>query len=30
VRLDAKGMQTVLDLRSKFTGKRLTDPGRYL
>jgi ABC-type nitrate/sulfonate/bicarbonate transport system substrate-binding protein len=29
-RLDAKGMQTVLDLRSKFTGKRLTDPGRYL
>jgi ABC-type nitrate/sulfonate/bicarbonate transport system substrate-binding protein len=29
-RLDAKGMQTVLELRSKFTGKRLTDPGRYL
>ncbi|HTM59025.1 MAG TPA: ABC transporter substrate-binding protein [Burkholderiales bacterium] len=30
LRLDAKGMQTVLDLRSKFTGKRLTDPGKYL
>ena len=30
VRLDAKGMQTVLELRSKFTGKRLTDPGKYL
>jgi ABC-type nitrate/sulfonate/bicarbonate transport system substrate-binding protein len=29
-RLDAKGMQTVLELRSKFTGTRLTDPGRYL
>ena len=30
VRLDAKGMRTVLELRSKFAGKRLTDPGRYL
>lgn len=30
VRLDAKGMQAVLDLRSKFTGTRLTDPGKYL
>ena len=30
VRLDAKGMQTVLELRSKFTGTRLADPGRYL
>jgi ABC-type nitrate/sulfonate/bicarbonate transport system substrate-binding protein len=30
VRLDAKGMQTVLELRSKFAGKRLTDPGKYL
>jgi ABC-type nitrate/sulfonate/bicarbonate transport system substrate-binding protein len=30
LRLDAKGMQTVLDLRSKFTGTRLTDPGKYL
>ena len=30
LRLDAKGMQTVLELRSKFTGKRLTDPGKYL
>ncbi len=29
-RLDTKGMQTVLDLRSKFTGTRLTDPGKYL
>jgi ABC-type nitrate/sulfonate/bicarbonate transport system substrate-binding protein len=30
LRLDGKGMQTVLDLRSKFTGKRLTDAGKYL
>lgn len=30
LRLDAKGMQAVLDLRSKFTGTRLTDPGKYL
>ncbi|HUQ25305.1 MAG TPA: ABC transporter substrate-binding protein [Burkholderiales bacterium] len=30
LRLDTKGMQTVLDLRSKFTGKRLTDPEKYL
>jgi ABC-type nitrate/sulfonate/bicarbonate transport system substrate-binding protein len=30
LRLDAKGMQSVLDLRSKFTGARLTDPGKYL
>ena len=30
VRLDAKGMQTVLELRSKFAGRRLTDPAKYL
>jgi len=30
LRLDAKGMQTVLDLRSKFTGTRLSDAGKYL
>ena len=30
LRLDPKGMQKVLELRSKFTGTRLTDPGRYL
>jgi len=30
LRLDAKGMQTVLELRSKFAGKPLTDPGKYL
>lgn len=29
VRLDEKGMRTVLELRSKFSGKRLTDPSRY-
>jgi ABC-type nitrate/sulfonate/bicarbonate transport system substrate-binding protein len=28
-RLDAQGMRTVLALRSKFTGKPLSDPGRY-
>jgi ABC-type nitrate/sulfonate/bicarbonate transport system substrate-binding protein len=30
VRLDEKGMRTVLGLRSKFTGKQLADPARYL
>ena len=30
VRLDPSGLRNVLELRSKFTGKALTDPGRYL
>jgi ABC-type nitrate/sulfonate/bicarbonate transport system substrate-binding protein len=30
VRLDPKGMQTVLALRSKYTGKALTDPAKYI
>lgn len=29
LRLDEQGMRTVLALRSKFTGKALTDPARY-
>ena len=29
LRLDEAGMRTVLALRSKFTGKSLTDPGKY-
>ena len=30
VRLDREGMKTVLALRSKFTGVKLTDPQRYI
>ncbi|HYR34482.1 MAG TPA: ABC transporter substrate-binding protein [Burkholderiales bacterium] len=30
VRLDAQGAQTVLALRSKYTGKPLGDPGKYM
>lgn len=30
VRLDAQGAQTVLRLRSKFTGKPRSDPGKYM
>lgn len=30
VRLDPQGMRTVLELRSRFTGKPLGDPGKYL
>ena len=30
VRLDAEGAQTVLRLRSKFTGKPLSDPSKYM
>ena len=30
LRLDPKAMQTVLGLRSKFTGKTLADPARYV
>ena len=30
VRLDPKGMQTVLALRSKYTVKTLTDPAKYI
>ena len=30
VRLDPKGMQTVLALRSKYTGKALADPAKYV
>jgi hypothetical protein len=29
-RLDEQGMRTVLALRSKFTGKPLSDPSRYV
>ena len=29
-RLDEQGMRTVLALRSKFTGKSFTDPGKYI
>jgi ABC-type nitrate/sulfonate/bicarbonate transport system substrate-binding protein len=29
-RLDAEGMKTVLELRSRFGGVKLTDPGKYL
>ena len=30
VRLDAQGAQTVLALRSKYTGRKLGDPGKYI
>ena len=30
LRLDAQGAQTVLRLRSKFSGKPLSDPGKYM
>ena len=30
LRLDDQGMHNVLSLRSKFTGKTLTDPDKYV
>ena len=30
VRLDSEGMETVLALRSRFSGKKLTDPSKYI
>jgi hypothetical protein len=30
LRLDAQGAQTVLALRSKFAGRKLADPAKYI